>query len=1146
MDRGWRLGAFWYGSGGELTAPASGKGCTWALVRRDGDGPRMLLQLWEPRPSGKVLDHLREEFLQRFSQAEPLDPGGCHLGFDDDKAWFLQELSGTPLLKLWGETGPAGRKDLLVWLLKTLAGSKVARFLAPEVIGLKPGRLLVPRMLGEAPWSAQELGEILNGIEPGPEGDGSRPWAAAPDLAEAARGPLRGRSLELTYLKSLMFGLSAVMPMERILILQGEAGLGHDRLCDWAAAAAETEGIWVSKLEALPEEKAGGFLERVVQDLIAGQEADFYGEAPDLARALSRRLPAFAFLRGGRPADHATRKVEPEEVQGALGALAFAQGQHPRLLQIRSLERALPEVQELVKELALASTVPWILSCRTGALAPGAKSFLAVLGNSAAAASVVLDRIEDRHLGGLLADLLGPHVLPEPFAAEICAACLGNPGLMQSILEMAQVKGLLVRKGGKWICAPGRTPHVEVQGDLVEGILAGRLQRLNPPALALVRFLALADHPLSLATLARALGLDGDATEEALHTAVSAKLVLAADSGERISTPQVRELALAKMAPTEISRCARVLLKILEEEGGKPVLSVRLQSFASDRKAALTQVLHAIRRELPGPQAAERIVQEALELQPDARQRARLWEFLSDNWCVATEADHPATAGPAEKSPTEAALEALLEAIAAMAEPVLGGTGEDYLARLQRKKGMLEIRLHRLGAARESFLEAENGLRDRPLHPEQPRLRLAWGKLHLLQGQSAQGISTLEEGLMLLGEKGTLDGKQDQAALLLELGRAQGQRALFQSALGTLESAKRLLEHLGDRRRLVAVLDSLSQAHLGLGQMDLAGACLKEAMLLARLLEDVELQATCHLQLGIQNSIQQFLGPALSHLDSAYRRFDSLGDRTLAAQTQAWKARTMAALGDTAQAELILLQCSSLPLDGFTAMELGDRGFLDGEMAGFREAWGEARRHFQGAANRFEGAGLSWRERLCRLRCIQAEAMEATGSGPSLKSAWIRLESLKGPVDASGSRWLEIEWHRAHALLLGLSGNEEAIVSQALMAWGEVLAGGRELRFPTLVVEASARSSALLLDRGERLGARSRVQEAYASFQSLWQKLPEPYETAFLGRRDIHGFRLAVEAAGLPFVLPERTDPLADWNPTQANLPSVPSPRANP
>lgn len=66
------------------------------------------------------------------------------------------------------------------------------------------------------------------------------------------------------------------------------------------------------------------------------------------------------------------------------------------------------------------------------------------------------------------------------------------------------------------------------------------------------------------------------------------------------------------------------------------------------------------------------------------------------------------------------------------------------------------------------------------------------------------------------------------------------------------------------------------------------------------------------------------------------------------------------------------------------------------------------------------------------------------------------------------------------------------------------------MRFPAEVLEASALESALLLKRGESLGARSRLQDAFVSFQELWSRVPEAAELTFLGRPDIHQFREAI------------------------------------
>ena len=512
MERGRRLGAYAYTQVASLPPWAGGPACSFSLVRREGDGRRCLLQRWEPRPAERVLDTLRADFLQRFSQAEAMDTGPCHMGFDEDQAWFLQELGGTPLPRFWAEADAAAREDLRTAILAEVEGSRAPRLLWPEVIGLKPGRILVPRILGAPGCAGGELLEQLaRAVEPGPSRPLPRVWEEAPDLADSSRLPIRGRAQELTYLKSLMLGLSASAPME----LLGEVGLGHERLTDWAAAAAESEGRWVTNLEAHPFETAGAFLERLVQDLINGAEAELYAERPAVARALGRRLATFAFLQGGRRPEALERGVEPPEVDAALAALAFAQARHPRLVIVRRLELAAPEVHDLVKELVEASRLPWLLTSRSEGAARALKSCAAGLAKHPEAGTVVLGRLEDAHLATILDDLLGAHDLAPELVDQLCTACLGNPGLLQRFLELAQADGALAHHGGRWHHPPDVPLKVEMQEDMVVGILAGRLSRLGPAALALVRYLALADQALPQSVLGRVLGLGPDAVEEA-------------------------------------------------------------------------------------------------------------------------------------------------------------------------------------------------------------------------------------------------------------------------------------------------------------------------------------------------------------------------------------------------------------------------------------------------------------------------------------------------------------------------------------------------------------------------------------------------------------------------------------------------------
>ncbi len=1149
MSRDLLLGGIRYSPVLDL-GEGEGDECSCHLVRTEESSEVLLLQVLRPRPQDRDLDKLREVYLQRFLDAEPMDPNVCRFGFDDQQAWLLQELPGRSLEEAWPEFTETCRAAFLSHLEHLLTLSPQPRMLLAPALRLSPGQVLIPRALGEATPTLETLRKALERLGGPGQVDGERPWEQAPRISDESARPIRGRSQELTFLKSLILGLNAPAPMERILVLMGEEGLGQDPLADWAAATAETEGLWVATYEVNHGETDGAFLARLLQGLLCGFEADFYARSPEVSRTLARRLPSFAFLRGGRRASFEGSPVEAEEVEAALQVFAFAAEVHGRLFLVRNVDHADESLQSLLSTLALRSELPWLFTLTATGQPNTLRGFLGPMKGKAAVSFVTLNRLEDAALREVVSDLLGRHSLSEAFVQELLHASLGNPGLLRGILEKAQLDGTLVWSARGWQLAEGRGGAITVHEDLVAQILAGRLQRIGPAGLAVVRALALADRPLDNRTLGLTLGIAGDPLDEALRAAASARLVHTLEGQASISDPRLKPIALAGSPPGETRRLARALLRALQEVAGHPVLSVQLQSLASDEKTALAHVLEAIEQDPPSPQEAERVVQQTLQLKPGPAQRARLWEFLADAWTLGTLGGRVPSEVLGARSPYEFALESL--GLAEIALEECQDRNEAFrgqVARVLRKQASLHIRLRNVPRALKTVQAAAEALAEFPRHPEQARLRLALGQLHGLEGFQGKAMKALEEGLQILGPETPSGSFQDRVMLLLEVGRAQGQKCQFQRAIGTLQSALRLLEHGQDLGRLVPVLASLAQVRLALGQPDAAYSHLREAMRAARLLDDLELQGECHLLIGSFRSIEQSLAPALHHLDSALGRFSAIGDRVGVARARVWKARTLAALGETVDAEMELLQALSTPPERLTAAERGDFAYLQAEIAAFRGSLGDAVRLFQRAADTFEGAGLLWRERLARLRHLQAEAafILDTNAERGLEDPWTRLELLKAPVEGSGSRWLEMEWHRAHALLLAASGEQtEAIVGEALTAWSEVQSAARELRFPAVALEASSQSAALLIKRRENLGARSRLQDAYGTFQELWSRIPEAHAMAFQGRPDVHRFRLAVEGAGLRFILPERVDPLADWTPTQVSLPVVNPVRGNP
>jgi len=1120
-----------------------GPGCTFQLLRRELDGARFLAQLWSPLPPDRDLDQLRDTFLARFLDADPLDPVIGHFGSDGEQAWHLQALQGTPLARLWPGWGAAERQALAQHLAQQLERDLHPRFLHPETITFRPGLTQIPRALGESPWGLPGLIPLLPGTVPIPALSTDLPWTHPRDLSEPLARPLRGRTQELPYLKSLMLGFNAPIPMERIVLLQGEEGVGKAHLAAWACAVAEGEGIWVHHLEASTDEPAGRFLARLLEALLAGSEADFYAQRPAAARALALRLQAFAFLTGGRGLNRQEAGPEPEEVKATLEALDFARLLHPRLLHLSDLERTTPEVLALVRELVHRSELPWLLSLTTGAQGAGLKPLIADLRQEASAALVGVNRLEDEDLRRILDDLLGRHALPDAYATDLLTQSLGNPGLLRNVLELAQQEGALAWDQNHWTLAPGRPATLRAEADLVQQVFLGRLQRLTPAAATLVRLLALAERPMPSSSLGRLLGLAGDALEDAQQGALGSRLVQLQAGQALLPDPRWRELVLAHTPQAELKRLARALLAVIQEQGGPVAHSVTLQALASDEATALAAVLETLDHHPPAPQQeAQRMVEQALQLQPRPWDEARLHEHLAEAWAAGSQAP-PAEGEGSVHSIAERALAALDQALDALGRTAFHEGIRLAEARVLRKRAMLLLQLRRPAEAQEAVMAAAERLKDHPLHPEQPRLRLALGQLHLLQGHLTKGIRALEEGLHPQGPnaQGGRPQPQDQAALLTALGRALAAQGQFQRAADLLESARRLLEHGQDFRGLVPAQIALAQVRLAQGQADPCIALLQEALQTARLQGDLGLQCQSHLALGTVRSLQQFLGPAMTHLDRALGQAQRLGEAAQVAMIQIWRARTFAAMGDPVAADHVQFQAVGASHTLLAPDEQGDHTMLQGEVARFRGAWRDAARLLKVAADQFEASGLLWRHRLAQLRLAQALARESQRTRQEApEQGWAILENLKGPVEGSGSRWLDLEWHRAHALLLSTVPPTEPVAEEALRAWSEVLAAARDLQFPAQVLEASTEGAQLLLQRGEKLGAKARLQDAFPSFQQLWSRLPETQGTAFLGREDLHRFRQTVEAAGLRWVLPERADPLQDWTPTQMNLPAVP------
>lgn len=1128
MNALWTLGGLTHSTLATLV-PAVGQRPSWHLVREGRSGQTALLQHWAQRPSPRDLDRLKHQFLHVHQEGGRHDIMTSSFGCSDTQAWFLQPLEGTPLGDSWGELDAVGRRHVMD-ILSRLQAEAVPRAWFAEAITHHAGRLRVPRALGEAPRPLSELSDSLVTL---PAGSGTGAWSRTPELGEEVPVPLRGRQKEATYLKTLMVGLAAPVPMERLVMIQGETGLGHRELVRWSSAVAQSEGIWTIHLPLFGQETAGRLLGRLLSELLQGIEADVYATLPEATRILARRVESFATIRGGRRPAEETLPVESEELQAALKALRFAHEHHPRLIVVSGLNEAPVEVLDLLRDLAIGSNLAWLFAVRAATLTGPLKAFAGSLRVSAHLATLQLNRIEDVDLLATAGDILGSHEVPLATLEGLVQASLGNRGLLATLLERAQQQGSLSWVGDRWVW-PGDPLDLPTDpGNLGSEILQGRLARLRTPSLAALRFLALAETPLPTSILGAALGLAGDPLDEALEAPTRLRLALVQDGQVSLADRRVQDLLLVDLPQADLQRMARALLKAQDHAPQAPSLpSVKLLALVLDEATARARVLAALELPPPSPLAAEAFVHQAMALSPGGPERARLWEFLADAWSAATTRGRIPGGSLRGQSCWDLALDALELARAAQQEEVDAIDLSDR-TRVLRKQALLHLRLGRAREAGTILHEAAELLQEHPLHPEQARLCRVVGLLRCHEGSLPKALKAYEEGLHLVAAWEGPESRQDQAALLLASGTALGHKGQLQRGIQTLQSGLRILEQLPAPFLQVQILVELAFQHTVQGSIDPAHACLGEAFHIARLQDDLELSARCHYAVGVLRSLEDSLESSLHHLNRAQDRASQIGDLLGAGKAAMWTARTLSQLGDRVGVDLLLLRhFGERPLD-LPPLERGDLSFIQGDIDAAADGWFSAAHHFAKAATTFASAGFLWRERLARLR--QVQAMAQIPGGPTLQEAWGLLEQLKAPVEGSGSRYLEMEWHRAHGHLLALTSPTDTVVHESLEAWGQALAIARSLGHLGIILGACVESAAVLLARGERLGARSHLQEAMSTFQAIWSQTPLHHGMGLQGRPDIHRLQRVMETAGMPFTLPEREEPLADWTPTQTH-----------
>lgn len=340
-----------------------------------------------------------------------------------------------------------------------------------------------------------------------------------PPLQTRDAGPFVGRRTELARLRELFAqrALGAPGEQQRLVVLQGEAGIGKTRLAAELARTLADDGASVlygrcDEELSIPYQPFREALERYVSRIDAAQLYEALGSHAD---QLGRLLPEIGDLGGTGPTDSESSRFELfEAIAALLGALASAR---PTLLVIDDLHWAPPPTVLLFRHLLRSEPVPdvlYLITCREGEVQAGSPlaRLLADLGRDARLPRLEIDGLDRAAVAEMLEHARAENAdveLDPDLVTEIVADTGGNPFFVGEVLAA-------VSEGGRVSSAPGELElgRLPVSGG-ARAVVGARIARLSEQATRAAETVAVAGADFSLGVLT---GVHGDRLE--LHDGI--------------------------------------------------------------------------------------------------------------------------------------------------------------------------------------------------------------------------------------------------------------------------------------------------------------------------------------------------------------------------------------------------------------------------------------------------------------------------------------------------------------------------------------------------------------------------------------------------------------------------------------------------
>ncbi|HEX5136597.1 MAG TPA: tetratricopeptide repeat protein [Planctomycetota bacterium] len=343
-------------------------------------------------------------------------------------------------------------------------------------------RTLLEKDPGKRIPTATALAELLR------EGEASAWWKErARAIRESTRRPLRrprvpretalvGRDDEIARLRAAYDRAAA--GDGRVVLVEGEAGIGKTRLCDefvagLAAAGEEIHYLFGSYLPGEAATASGAFSTAYREQMGADTAVARY------LRDLPLLVPAFSALLRGEPPPPGAVPLTKESLQAVfVEATRSLAAERPTVLLIDDLQFAPAEGRALLMSLAIAAAPLRVLLLVTAR--PGlSEAWLAELERMPHASRIQLPRLGAKQLARLLVEAFRSEQLAEELGFRIAQKSDGNPFFVFEIIRGLREGRLLARKDdGTWVRS-GVIEGIQIPSS-VRDLIQARMADLDP------------------------------------------------------------------------------------------------------------------------------------------------------------------------------------------------------------------------------------------------------------------------------------------------------------------------------------------------------------------------------------------------------------------------------------------------------------------------------------------------------------------------------------------------------------------------------------------------------------------------------------------------------------------------------------------